>query len=395
LPLGQIILVTGGFDNRKASVNHRAVDMNQARGFRAVGVLTVEQLLSRDGRVHATANLRSGEHAVESPELLVIDAAGPPELLSGPEWTRVVEILRENAFRLVLVVASPLKAIKLRELLATASVTELQLTSPLAGLLPAVLDELATPTRAGDTVAQLADVDLIAADLDGTLLAAGFPLPEPGTIASLRLAEESGAVVVICTGRPAQRAGTVIGALGLRRGYSITFGGAETRDLASDQVMFRTTLEGTTSRTILAIAAAGGLTAETHGSPAGVLRIVLGGDSDRVEAAAKAIDASVGGSVCMLRPVPNALAVQASAATKIRALQDLAARLDLDRRSIVFLGDAADDVPALLWAGLGVAVADESSPTEAAVAADLTIGLEGIPVLLLRVVLERALRSTW
>lgn len=233
--------------------------------------------------------------------------------------------------------------------------------------------------------------DCLVADLDGTLVERGADAPAPAIVAALLKLEQAGAVLVVCTGRPTERALRVAGRLGVRCGFVVSCGGAETRDLMTGEVVGRRALTDEARGFLSRLADTLGLELSVHDSPVGALRLVLTGDAGQIGCALLAVDESLGGAVQRSRPSPGVLAVQAWAATKLEALATLLDEAGIDAARVAYVGDDADDAPALAWAGLGVAVAGGSR--EAEVAADVVVRPDELPELLIRLAMARRLRT--
>ena len=231
--------------------------------------------------------------------------------------------------------------------------------------------------------------DLLAADLDGTLIAAAGE-PAPSAAAALREVAAAGAGIVICTGRPTESALRVVRRLGVTSGHLISYGGAETRDLATGDVLESVTLPADAVQRIRDAAVTEALHVDEHGSPHGTTRLVLTGREPDVERAVRALLESCGEESAILRPAAGVAAVQSRLATKTGALERLAGRLGIAREAVVYVGDAADDAGALRWAGLGITVGEQSA--EAAAAGDVLTPQCLVAQLLLRLALARSLR---
>jgi len=256
----------------------------------------------------------------------------------------------------------------------------------------------APSARGGDTAsaaAHLAGVaapDLLAADLDGTLLGrSGDPLA-PGIRASLRGIIEAGVTFCICTGRPSVLAGAAAEALGADRGFAIAYGGAETSELAGGRVSARVVVPPPALLAVQNVADTFDCAVHVHDSPAGPLRIVLSGRPGDIDHAIVALQAAAGDRVGVQQPSADVIAVQAAAATKENALAALAEHLGILPAAVAYFGDAADDVPALAWAGLGVAVGDGRGV--AAAAADVAVLPSAVPEILTCLALARRRRGS-
>ncbi|MEI6726257.1 MAG: DVU_1551 family NTP transferase [Actinomycetes bacterium] len=273
-----------------------------------------------------------------------------------------------------------------RSRLATAEVVRARVEAALG-------HGLASPaqTATGLRLMSLDGPDLLAADLDGTLLGATRGPATPGVKAAVRGIIQAGSTFCICTGRPSDFARSVAEALGAHLGYAIAYGGAETSELAGGGVIEQVSIPVPARRAVRDVAHAFGLAIDVHDSPAGPLRFVLTGPAGELEHAVVALGKAAGARVSLLRPSAGVVAVQAAAATKERALAALSKRLGISPAAVAYFGDAADDAPALAWAGLGVAVGDGSA--EAATAADIVVPRPLVAGTLARLGLARRLRA--
>ena len=426
-----IFFLVGAPGAGKTQVCQRVAALARRKGLRVSGLITEARSLASGRIVQTVVNLRTGERrrlanyvgvdegepigsgvagrfswtfigdsvrwgrhelarCLTSPtNLLIIDQLGPLELVAGSGWANGVEVLRAGMFDVALVVVNPLVVDDLRSRLAPATVTEVQMGPEAHDLLQEPLAALVAGRSGAEHPLLVAGPDVLAADLDGTLIGRG-ELPPAAIVAGVSEIHSAGATIVICTGRPTTRALPVAEQIAVRRGFLISYGGAETRDLNSHRVLSQVPLHEAAQKVVQRIAANLGLDLSSHDSSAGTLRLVLSGDATQVEHAALAVDESLSTSVWTSRPSPDVLVVQDAAATKKGALAALLEDLGADRARTVYLGDAADDAPALEWAGLGVAVAGESPEAEAAAAVVVT--LEAVPELLLQLAQARRLR---
>lgn len=98
-------------------------------------------------------------------------------------------------------------------------------------------------------------------------------------------------------------------------------------------------------------------------------KIVAIGDEDKASALAKHLQEIFGQALFVCRSFPHFCEVGHPEATKSQALSWLARELGIRQAEIMAVGDSANDVDMLRWAGLGVAIA--GSPWEVIAAADL------------------------
>jgi hydroxymethylpyrimidine pyrophosphatase-like HAD family hydrolase/nucleoside-triphosphatase THEP1 len=432
---GRIVLLTGAPGAGKTGVCQRVAHLTRHKGFRVSGLITEARRLASGRIVQTVVNLRTGErrrladyigvdkgepigsgvagrfswtfvsdsvrwgrHELDRcltgrTDLLVVDQLGPLELVAGSGWANAVDVLRARRFDLGLVVVNPLVMAELRRRLGDASAVAVEVGPTTHALLPELLDGLVGGHSSTDHHRLLADggPDWVIADVDGTLVECGARAPAPAVIAGVHELEEVGVCIVVCTGRPTERAVEVADHLGLRRGFIVSYGGAETLDVGTAEVVARAALDGVAERFVTTLADTLGLTLSVHESPAGALRLVLTGDVRQVEHAELAVDEALRGTARWSRPAPSVLAVQTWAATKLEALVTLVDRVGVDPARVAYVGDAADDAPALAWAGLGVAMARGSQEAEAA--GDIVMRPDELPELLIRFALARRLRT--
>jgi len=433
---GRIVFVTGTPDAGKTQVCRRVAELARHKGLRVSGLITEARRLASGRIVQTVVNLRTGErrrladyvgvdegepigrgvagrfswtfvgdsvrwgrHELarcqsSSTDLLIIDQLGPLEMMAGSGWANAVDVLRAARFDVALVVVNPLVLGELHRRLGS-TVVAIEVGETTRDLLPSALIGLATGRSMADHPFPMGGPDVLAADLDGTLVFRGEGEGglTPGVSAAVLEAQRAGVEIVVCTGRPTTRALEAAEALGLSRGSVISYGGAETRDLAGDRVVSRVPLAQDACATLEGIAVALDLDVSPHESPAGTLRLVITGETRQIEDALLAVAESLGEAVRVLRPAPGVIAVQHAAATKLDALRALAGRLRVDPAGVTYLGDDADDASALAWAGFGVAVVDGDGVPEAVDAADLIVAPAQVPELLVQLALARRLRD--
>lgn len=429
-----IVLVTGAPGAGKTAACRRTVEVARGRGLRVAGLISESQELASGRVVQTVVNLRTGERrrlavfvgvaegdpigggvagrfswqfvgdavrwgrheltrcAASDVDLLVIDQLGPLEMVAGSGWSNAVPALLGARYDVALVVVNPLVVDELRRVLGGRAVVEVPLDEDSGELLPECLAVRAGWKMViGPRMLSLDGPDLLATDLDGTLLGSTGDAVAPRIETALWSLVDAGATFCVCTGRPSDFAHAAAKALSADRGYAIAYGGAETSDLGSGQVIDRIPLPRAAADAVRNIAHGLGLDLATHDSPAGALRLVLSGGAHGVEHAVLALREAGGEQTAMLRPTPGVLAVQAADATKERALAALTKHLRIPPAKVAYFGDAADDAPALAWAGLGVAVGDGSA--EAGDAADIVVPRQSVAETLARLALARRLRA--
>jgi HAD superfamily hydrolase (TIGR01484 family) len=430
---GRIVLLSGDPGAGKTATCRRIAELARHKGLRVAGLLSESRALSSGRIVQTVVNLRTGERrrlaelvgeeagdpfgrglagrfswqfvadamrwgrhelhrcASAGMDLFVIDQLGPLELVAGSGWANAVDALLEARYGLAVVAVNPLVGEELRRRLTARRPSEIELTGATREYLPEYLVAVcAAEGGLRNSLLQAPGPDWVVADLDGTLLDSGGELPA-GLAAAVREVTRAGGAFALCTGRSTGRALAAAHALGLQSGYAITFAGAETFDLASGVSLAWVPLADDSRAAVLAAARKLDLAVETHESPAGTLRLVVTAEAQRLELAALALEEAGQGTVCLLSPRAGVLVVQAASATKEHALAALAHRLGIDAAAVAYLGDAADDAPALRWAGLGVAMA-VGSP-EAHGAAQVVVPRSLVPETIVRLALARRLRA--
>jgi 5-amino-6-(5-phospho-D-ribitylamino)uracil phosphatase len=244
---------------------------------------------------------------------------------------------------------------------------------------------------------QMGHYQLVAADLDGTLLGPDGEL-SPATIAAVRALRSVGAILVLATSRRLTGALPVAEALG-HEGPLILYDGAQTRAYPSGVVLTTNGLDRRVAQRAVELLADCGLRPIVqHGDETGErllvglaardseetylarfahqvtempverlcadgpdpLRLVAFGPSARLEGAARGIaDLACG---CQLLAAGNygasELTVFAPGASKGSALEALAQRLGISMMQTLAIGDGINDVSLLQAAGFGVAMAN-------------------------------------
>jgi Cof subfamily protein (haloacid dehalogenase superfamily) len=257
--------------------------------------------------------------------------------------------------------------------------------------------------------------DLVASDLDGTLLpATAEELPRTRrAIDRLRVA---GIPFVICTGRMFCSARRVAASLGLRAGPAICYQGAMVADLATGERLLHRPMSAAAAaevvrhvrelgrhlnayiddtlyveelddwarfyaaHTEVGIEQVADLEAEVTARPP--TKLVLISDAADVERLLPDLLERWRGRLYVTRSQPEYIEIAAPTVTKSGALQWLCDRQGWRRDHAVTCGDGHNDIDMLRWAGLGVAMA-EAAP-EVRAASDLVVAHEDLPGLLMR-----------
>jgi Cof subfamily protein (haloacid dehalogenase superfamily) len=236
---------------------------------------------------------------------------------------------------------------------------------------------------------------MVACDLDGTIVCTDGTISER-TLAAFGECERLGIHVVFVTGRPPRWMAPIIERTG-HQGLALCGNGAVVLDLATNEVVRS---QGFAAGTVLQVAsrlrpelpgaafaletltgyrrepgylplhqaaleAATGSLPELLADRPTVLKILCRQavphygtlDSDEMLAIARRLLAGVA-EVVHSDPANHMLEISAPGVTKASALAWLAARLDVQASEVVAFGDMPNDVPMLVWAGAGYAMAD-------------------------------------
>jgi 5-amino-6-(5-phospho-D-ribitylamino)uracil phosphatase len=239
---------------------------------------------------------------------------------------------------------------------------------------------------------------LVALDIDGTLIEPGMRML-PAVVDAVGRAASCGAFVVLATGRSKQELRTVADTLGLTDGYAACSNGAVTVNLAGWRVIDEITFDAREAvRLVLAHVPRARVAVEHHDIgylvtapfPEGELHCaqhirplesilrepvtrVIVREPDGTPEELNAIVERIG-----LRGVSFAVGYQAwldigsIGVTKGYAVERIAARLGVDSRDCLAIGDGRNDIEMLRWAGRGVAMLN--APPEVQAAADAVTG---------------------
>ena len=257
--------------------------------------------------------------------------------------------------------------------------------------------------------------DLIASDLDGTLLpAAAEGLPQARqAIDRLRVA---GIPFLICTGRMFRSARRVATMLGLEAGPVICYQGALVADLATGESLLHRPMNGEAAgevvrhlrelgrhlnayiddtllvekidhwarfyaeHTEVSLELVADLEAEVTARPP--TKLVAISDPADVDRLLPELQARWRGRLYVERSQPEYIEIADASVSKSGALEWLCDRQGWRRARSVTCGDGHNDIDMLRWAGLGVAMA-EAAP-EVRTAAGLVVARADLPGLLVR-----------
>ena len=247
-------------------------------------------------------------------------------------------------------------------------------------------------------------IHLVAVDLDGTLLNSAKQVSET-TARVLRVARESvGVHVVLATARPPRSVLPFYRQLGLSAPM-INYNGALVFDPASRRVLLHRPIPTETAQGIARLARRvypdvlfsaeimdhwytdrldptyQTETAKLHPPDlvapieewltGEVTKLLLLGPPDRLTELRRAIDEEFPHQVSMVQTENDLLQIMHATVSKAHALRVVAAHLGVTREQVLALGDNANDVGMLRWAGVGVAMGN-AAPEALAVADYIT-----------------------
>ena len=245
--------------------------------------------------------------------------------------------------------------------------------------------------------------DLIALDVDGTILPDSKALPEE-TRAAIHAVAERGATIVIATGRRWRPAMDVIEPLGAGD-YLIQSSGAVVRRVATAEILLERFIPGAIARPVVEMGRAHGITGVWYDMPgrtrklhvfgslqeveslrryasrnlaafveteifdglADAMELVFFGEEDRLRAFQVELESRYAGKVRTM-PWTNyafaslVLEVVDHDVSKGAALEWLAKRLGVVRERVLAIGDDVNDKEMIRWAGQGVAMGNASQP---------------------------------
>jgi hypothetical protein len=228
---------------------------------------------------------------------------------------------------------------------------------------------------------------LIASDIDGTLLRDDGTM-SPRTVDALAAAEDAGLTVVLCTGRPPRWMKPIAEATG-HHGLAVCANGAIVYDLHTEEIVESFPLDAEIGRRLaMAIKAALPETAFAVERSTGMLHeplyvpiapastieaefeelllepmvkiIAKHPDMTAAELHAAAHDAVADLAELATTTYSSGFIIEISAVgvTKAFALERIASERGIEASEVVAFGDMPNDIPMLVWAGRGVAVAN-------------------------------------
>ncbi|HEY5388856.1 MAG TPA: Cof-type HAD-IIB family hydrolase [Thermoleophilia bacterium] len=257
--------------------------------------------------------------------------------------------------------------------------------------------------------------DLVACDLDGTLLTSELEF-SPELPAALAALEAAAVPFLICTGRMFRSARRVAAQLGLVRGPIVCYQGAMVVDLATGERLLHRPMDGQMAAEVVrrlrvlgrhlnayiddqlyveqlddwarryaeyaevGIELVDDLAAEVTARPPTKF-VVLSEPAD-VDVLLPLLQEEWRGRLFVARSQASYIELAAPGVSKSGALQWLCDRDGLRRERTVACGDAQNDLDMLRWAGLGVAVAEAAPDVRAA--AGLVVARAELPGLLAR-----------
>jgi len=245
--------------------------------------------------------------------------------------------------------------------------------------------------------------DLVASDLDGTLLPPSLEV-SPRTTAGIGRLRLAGVPFVVCTGRMFRSARRVAAQFGLSDGPIVCYQGGLVADLASGERLRHVTIDPAVAAEVVTHAreiaihvnayvddelyverdddwarryaeyAEVGMTVVADLLPvvaASPTKFVLCAEPARVETLLPELQELWRGRLYVTRSLPHYIEICDAAVSKSAALDFLCRRLGARRERTVACGDAPNDLDMLVWAGVGVAMAEAAAPVREA--ADLVV----------------------
>lgn len=240
--------------------------------------------------------------------------------------------------------------------------------------------------------------DLIASDLDGTLLPPSLEFL-PQTVAAVARLRAAGLPFVVCTGRMFKSARHMLARLGITSGPIVCYQGALVADLGSGVWARHLPIPSNLAADVVRVMRELGRHVNVyvddefyveHDDDWGrryaeyaevgmnvvddlltvvttpPTKIVIETDPDDVTRLLPDLQARWDGRLYITRSLPHFIEISDPQATKSAALAYLCGKLGATREHTVACGDGMNDVDMLRWAGLGVAVAEASDEVRAA-----------------------------
>lgn len=242
-------------------------------------------------------------------------------------------------------------------------------------------------------------IKLIAIDLDDTLLNPDLTISDANK-AALREAAREGVKIVLSSGRNIHSMAKYATELGIRGvdDYMICTNGAEILRGPSGEVVYENRMSERLCHDVTEALKPFGLPWQIYedgrilvseknswtekdtlltgqpneliGDPApwfahGQLKFVVPGEPETIDRAYRALRSSFAGKASVLMSKPFFLEILDSKSDKGIALERLAGKLKIDRRDVMAIGDALNDVGMISWAGWGCAVGDAQEAVKA------------------------------
>lgn len=237
-------------------------------------------------------------------------------------------------------------------------------------------------------------VDLIAIDIDGTLLNPNRQLT-PEVKAAIHEAKKAGIRVVLCTGRPSSGVNPFLKELRLEGegDYAITFNGALVQKADTKEIMAHHTMNHQDYLTLLEEAEAAGIhyhvldtqnlytpnrdiskytvvesyltdtplfyrAPEEMDPHAAYSKMMMIDEKDVLDAGIARLPETLWEDYTVLRSMPYFLEFLNKEASKGTALKDLGHLLGIPRDRLMAIGDSGNDTDLIEYAGIGVAMAN-------------------------------------
>lgn len=233
-------------------------------------------------------------------------------------------------------------------------------------------------------------IRLVAIDLDGTALDGEMRIGRTAAVC-IREAQGRGVGVTLASGRPFPSLRPYAEELNLRLPL-VCLNGAELRDPLMGEVLERRSIPSGTAAPVVSHLIGEGLAPRVYvddvlylsqlapevegflracgiecrrvddltgflaAGPGGPEMIVVHGRPARMAALAHEIRTRWGGSVSCRQANEHVVDIVSRGTSKGRALRSLSARLGIPAASVMAIGDGANDLDMVIWAGLGVAV---------------------------------------
>ena len=234
-------------------------------------------------------------------------------------------------------------------------------------------------------------IHLVAIDLDGTLLTSGNEITAPTEAIVKAVRREQGVHVVLATARPPRSVKRFYDVLGLD-GPMINYNGALVFDPAARRILMHAPISAATARGIVDLARdehpevlvsaevldrwytdrvdaayitqTGRLFEPDRVAPIDewlaepVTKLLLLGDGGRMNELGRSIARAFRYQVSVIQTEAECLQITHPTVSKARALKTVAGELGVMREQVMAIGDNANDVEMLQWAGVGVAMAN-------------------------------------